>query len=448
MAAAVIAGVDEVYRVGGAQAIAAMAYGTESIPKVDVIVGPGSKWVSLAQREVRGVVGVPAAFAGPSEVVVIADENTPVDWAAIDVIVQAEHGPDGLAWLITWSEEAADAIAAAIDRIVEASPRRAETLSTLDGGGYVVLVDSKEQALEVSNAIAPEHLEILTTTPTSCSASSATPGWCLSVRSRPRRSVTTSPGRAMCCRRSPRPASRACSVSRTSSAACTPCGLRSGGHRADGTARRRDRQRRGAAGARRVRSSSHRATDLERHGEIDRARRSIALRTRSRSMEGYFSPQLDVSVRLNTNEAPEPPPAGFVAALLGEINEVALNRYPDRAARLTLRSGDRKATRRFGRACLCGQRFERGHPVAAARLRRPWPNRCGVRADLCAAQPHPPHHRHGGDRRQARRGVPHRRRRGRARARRDGRSRCRHHAGDRLPLLAEQPDRQPPKPSR
>ncbi len=162
LAAASIAGVDEVYRVGGAQAIAAMAYGTESIEKVDVIVGPGSKWVSIAQREVRGVVGVPAAFAGPSEVVVIADETTPIDWAAIDVIVQAEHGPDGLAWLVTWSERVATEVIATIDRLVARSPRRAETESTLNGGGYVVLVDSPERAMEVSNAIAPEHLEILT----------------------------------------------------------------------------------------------------------------------------------------------------------------------------------------------------------------------------------------------------------------------------------------------
>jgi histidinol dehydrogenase len=162
LAAASLAGVDEVYRVGGAQAIGAMAYGTESIPKVDVIVGPGSKWVSIAQREVRGVVGVPAAFAGPSEVVVIADETTPVDWAAIDVIVQAEHGPDGLAWLVTWSERTANAVAREIDRLVASSPRRDETESTLNGGGYVVLVDSPERAMEVSNAIAPEHLEILT----------------------------------------------------------------------------------------------------------------------------------------------------------------------------------------------------------------------------------------------------------------------------------------------
>ena len=161
LAAASIAKVDEIYRVGGAQAIAAMAYGTESLAKVDVIVGPGNKWVSIAQREVRGTVGVPGAFAGPSEVVVIADESTPPAWAAIDVIVQAEHGPDGLAWLITWSQQAADAIQAAMERIIDASPRREETMSTMDGGGYIVLVDSPEQALEVSNAIAPEHLELL-----------------------------------------------------------------------------------------------------------------------------------------------------------------------------------------------------------------------------------------------------------------------------------------------
>ncbi|HVC24112.1 MAG TPA: histidinol dehydrogenase [Acidimicrobiales bacterium] len=165
LAAAALAGVDEVYRVGGAQAIGAMAYGTESIPKVDVIVGPGSKWVSIAQREVRGVVGVPAAFAGPSEVVVIADGSVPAEWAAIDVVVQAEHGPDGLAWLVTWSEDAAREIAAEIERVVGASPRRDETLSTLHAGGHVVLVDGPEQAMRVSNEIAPEHLELLVADP-------------------------------------------------------------------------------------------------------------------------------------------------------------------------------------------------------------------------------------------------------------------------------------------
>ena len=161
LAAAALAGGDEVYRIGGAQAIGALAYGTASVPKVDVIVGPGSRWVSIAQREVRGVVGVPAAFAGPSEVVVVADDTTPTAWAAIDVIVQAEHGPDGLAWLVTWSEATAKAVAEEVGRLVARSPRRAETESTLAGGGYAVLTDGPEQAMAVANAIAPEHLELL-----------------------------------------------------------------------------------------------------------------------------------------------------------------------------------------------------------------------------------------------------------------------------------------------
>jgi histidinol dehydrogenase len=163
LAAAAIAGVDEVYRIGGAQAIAAMAYGTESVPAVDVIVGPGNIYVAVAKREVlgEGVVGVPAGFAGPSEVVVVADASAPVDCAAIDVIVQAEHGPDGLAWLVTWSEEVADQVSAAVERLVADAPRRADIEATLRSGGYAVVVDSPEAAVEVSNLIAPEHLELM-----------------------------------------------------------------------------------------------------------------------------------------------------------------------------------------------------------------------------------------------------------------------------------------------
>lgn len=160
LAAAALAGVDEIYRVGGAQAIAALAYGTKSVPAVDVIVGAGSRIVSLAKQEVRGVVGVPAAFAGPSEVVVIADESAPAMAAGLDVVVQAEHGPDGLAWLVTWSERALGEINRLIGEIVSASPRRPEIESTLEKGGYGVLVDSPEQAMAVANAIAPEHLEL------------------------------------------------------------------------------------------------------------------------------------------------------------------------------------------------------------------------------------------------------------------------------------------------
>jgi histidinol dehydrogenase len=160
LAAAHLAGVEEVYRIGGAQAIAAMAYGTESVAPVDVIVGPGNRWVSLAKLEVRGTVGMPSAFAGPSEVVVIADESVPADYVAIDLVVQAEHGPDGLAWLITWSEAVLEAVTEAVARFCSESPRRSEIEATLAQGGYGVLVDGPEQALEVSNEIAPEHLEL------------------------------------------------------------------------------------------------------------------------------------------------------------------------------------------------------------------------------------------------------------------------------------------------
>ena len=163
LAAAALAGVDEVYRCGGAQAVAAMAYGTETVRPVDVIVGPGNVYVALAKREVAasGLVGIPSAFAGPSEVVVVADETTPVELAAIDVVVQAEHGPDGLAWLVTWSDEVASAVADEVGRIVASSPRRADLEATLAGGGYAAVVEGPEQALAVANAIAPEHLQLM-----------------------------------------------------------------------------------------------------------------------------------------------------------------------------------------------------------------------------------------------------------------------------------------------
>jgi histidinol dehydrogenase len=161
LAAAAIAGVDEVYRVGGAQAVAAMAYGTETIRRVDVIVGPGNRYVAEAMRQVSGDVGVPAAFAGPSEVLVVAGPETPAELAAIDLAVQAEHGPGGLSWLVTWSQDKLEEIDAALDRIVDASPRRAELLATLSSGGYACLVEGPEEAVAVSNVVAPEHLELM-----------------------------------------------------------------------------------------------------------------------------------------------------------------------------------------------------------------------------------------------------------------------------------------------
>src|SRR5690606_5368929 len=150
LAAAAIAGVDEVYAVGGAQAVAALAHGTESIRPVDVICGPGNKYVAIAKQEVAGTVGVAAAFAGPSEVVVVADGTVPPELAAVDVILQAEHGPDGLAWLITWDEAVADAVTEQVARLVASAPRREDIEATLAEGGYAVVVDSPEAAIRVA----------------------------------------------------------------------------------------------------------------------------------------------------------------------------------------------------------------------------------------------------------------------------------------------------------
>lgn len=167
LAAAALAGVDEVYRVGGAQAIAALAYGTESIRPVDVIVGPGNAYVALAKRLVAGEgrVGIPSAFAGPSEVVVVADRTAPAELAAIDIVVQAEHGPGGLAWLVTWDEVLAKEVSDAVAGYVARSPRRGDIEATLGAGGYAVLVDGPEQAIAVANAIAPEHLQLMVEDP-------------------------------------------------------------------------------------------------------------------------------------------------------------------------------------------------------------------------------------------------------------------------------------------
>jgi histidinol dehydrogenase len=167
LAAAALANVDEVYAIGGAQAIGAMAYGTESVRPVDVLVGPGSIYVSEAKRQVAaaGLVGVPSSFPGPSEVVVVADETTPPDLAAIDLIVQIEHGPDGLAWLITWSEEAADRIVQAVAGLVADAPRREVIEMNLAANSHVALVDGPEEAIAVANAIAPEHLQLMSADP-------------------------------------------------------------------------------------------------------------------------------------------------------------------------------------------------------------------------------------------------------------------------------------------
>ena len=164
LAAAALADVDEVYRVGGAQAIAALAYGTESIRAVDVVVGPGNAYVAAAKREVAGIVGI-ESLAGPSEVVVIADATVPARLVAIDLMAQAEHGPDGAAVLVTWQAETADAVDDEIVALLGTSPHRAEIEANLSGGGRAILVDDAEHAMAVANLLAPEHLQLMTDRP-------------------------------------------------------------------------------------------------------------------------------------------------------------------------------------------------------------------------------------------------------------------------------------------
>jgi histidinol dehydrogenase len=160
LAAAALAGVDEVYRVGGAQAIAAMAFGTESIRAVDVIVGPGNAYVAEAKRQVFGTVGIDG-LAGPSEVAIVADATVDPEWVAADLLAQAEHGPGGAVTLITWDDAVADRVDLALETLVLTATRREEAEATLGAGGRTVLVTEPERAVDVANAIAPEHLELM-----------------------------------------------------------------------------------------------------------------------------------------------------------------------------------------------------------------------------------------------------------------------------------------------
>ena len=159
LAAAYVAGVTQAFTVGGAQAVAALAYGTATIPSVDKITGPGNAYVASAKRRVFGTVGIDM-IAGPSEILVLADGSTPADWVAMDLFSQAEH--DELAQSILLCHDAAylDAVQAAIDRLLPEMPRRDVIRASLEGRGGLVLTRSMEEACAISNRIAPEHLEI------------------------------------------------------------------------------------------------------------------------------------------------------------------------------------------------------------------------------------------------------------------------------------------------
>ena len=159
LAAAAVAGADRVFTIGGAQAVAALAYGTATVPAVDKITGPGNAYVASAKRRVFGKVGIDM-IAGPSEILVLADGSTPADWVAMDLFSQAEH--DELAQSILLCPDAAyiERVQAEIDRLIDAMPRRDVIRASLEGRGALIHTRSMEEACEISNRIAPEHLEV------------------------------------------------------------------------------------------------------------------------------------------------------------------------------------------------------------------------------------------------------------------------------------------------
>lgn len=164
LVAAKEAGVDEIYKVGGAQAIGALAYGTESIPKVDKIVGPGNIFVALAKKAVYGYVSIDS-IAGPSEILVLADETANPRYVAADLLSQAEHDEMASAILITTSRELAERVSEEVDQFVRELSRGEIIQKSLDAYGYLLVAENMQEAIDTANAIASEHLEIVTRNP-------------------------------------------------------------------------------------------------------------------------------------------------------------------------------------------------------------------------------------------------------------------------------------------
>lgn len=164
LVAAKEAGVDEIYKAGGAQAIAALAYGTESVPKVDKIVGPGNIFVALAKRAVYGHVSIDS-IAGPSEVMVLADETANPRYVAADLLSQAEHDEMASAILVTTSEELAEKVSVQVEKFIDELSRKEIMRKSIDNYGYILLADNMSDAIDAVNDIASEHLEIVTANP-------------------------------------------------------------------------------------------------------------------------------------------------------------------------------------------------------------------------------------------------------------------------------------------
>ena len=164
--AAALCGVEEIYRIGGAQAIGALAYGTATIPKVDKIVGPGNVYVNVAKRLVFGEVAIDS-LAGPSEVVVLADADANPAYIAADLLSQAEHDPLATTFLVTSSQSLAEAVNAAIDRQIADLSRKEVIVASLNDRGAIIVVEDLDEAIDLVNRIAPEHLEVMIKDPQS-----------------------------------------------------------------------------------------------------------------------------------------------------------------------------------------------------------------------------------------------------------------------------------------
>ena len=159
LAAAAVAGVDRVFTIGGAQAVAALAYGTETVPRVDKIVGPGNIYVATAKRMVFGAVGIDM-IAGPSEILVVCDGDTDPDWIALDLFSQAEHDEDAQSILVSPDAAFIDRVMASMERLLAEMPRAEIITASIDGRGIAIEVRDLDEAIEVANFIAPEHLEL------------------------------------------------------------------------------------------------------------------------------------------------------------------------------------------------------------------------------------------------------------------------------------------------
>ena len=164
LAAAKIAGVDRIFKVGGAQAVAALAYGTETVPKVDKIVGPGNAFVAEAKRQVFGVVAIDM-IAGPSEILVVADGKSNAKFVAADLLSQAEHDKNASAVLVTDSMELANAVSCELEKQIPLLPREEIARASIDNNGKIIVADSLSVVIDIANAIAPEHLELCVDNP-------------------------------------------------------------------------------------------------------------------------------------------------------------------------------------------------------------------------------------------------------------------------------------------